>query len=119
MIVNKIEEAEAFETPEGVMKPLFVSEKMVVAHVDLPAGLKVTPHSHPGDGVLILTKGSLKLISEQTVILSPGDLAHIPANTEVGMECEEASSVIGISGPTGYSNLDEFRDFLRGIFPLR
>jgi quercetin dioxygenase-like cupin family protein len=64
MIFCKFEEAEPFETSEGVMRPIFASEKIAITHLEIPAGLEVKPHSHPGDGVLILIDGSIKLISE-------------------------------------------------------
>jgi len=73
MIVCKFEEAESFETSEGIMRPIFASENIAITHLEIPAGLEVKPHSHPGGGVLILIEGSVKLIAKYIVPMKPGD----------------------------------------------
>ncbi len=104
---NKMEE---FDTPEGIMKPLFVSEKIAIIHLKIPPGLKAEPHSHPKDGMIVLTKGRVKL---NDVELKAYDLAYIPASFEVGMECEEEAEAILISINPDYKSLDELKSILR------
>jgi len=41
MEVVRFNEMEEFNTPEGIMKPLFVSEKVAIIHLKIPPGLKV------------------------------------------------------------------------------
>jgi quercetin dioxygenase-like cupin family protein len=115
MKISRFEEAEGFETPEGIMRPLFASGKIAVTQLNIPAGLKVEPHSHPGDGIFILTEGSIELISEKTVTLRSGDLAYIPGNTEVGLESHEDSDAIILSVPSRYETIDEFREVLKSF----
>ncbi len=115
MIICKFEEAEPFGTSEGVMRPIFASEKIAITHLEMPGGLKVKPHSHPGDGILILTKGSVKLVSEEIAAMKPGDVTYVPANTEVGLESEEDSEAVILSVPSRYKTVEEFRDALRAI----
>ena len=115
MIVCKFEEAEPFETSEGVMRPIFASEKISRALLEIPAGLEVKPHSHAGDGVLILIEGSVKLISEEVAAMKPGDVTYVPANTVVGLESEEDSRAVILSVPSRYNTVEEFRDILRAL----
>lgn len=110
MEVVRFNEMEEFNTPEGIMKPLFVSEKIAIIHLKIPASLKVEPHSHPRDGIIALTKGGVKL---NDVELEAYDLAYIPANFEVGMECEEEAEAILISINPDYKSLDELKSILR------
>lgn len=113
MIICKFEEAESFETSEGIMRPIFASEKIAITHLEIPAGLRVKPHSHPGDGILILTEGSVKLVSKEVASIKPGDMTYVPANTEIGLESEEDSKAVILSVPSRYNNVEEFRDVLR------
>ena len=110
MEVVRFNEMEEFDTPEGIMKPLLVSEKIAVIHLKIPPGLKVEPRSHPRDGIIVLTKWGVKL---NNVELEACDLAYIPANFEVGMECEEEAEAILISINPDYKSLDELKSILR------
>ncbi|RLI81422.1 hypothetical protein DRP04_06190 [Archaeoglobales archaeon] len=110
MEVVRFNEMEEFDTPEGIMKPLFVSEKIAIIHLKIPPGLKVEPHSHPRDGIIALTKGRVKL---NNVELEAYDLAYIPANFKTEMECEEEAEVILISINPDYKSLDELKSILR------
>lgn len=116
MKICRFEEAESFQTPEGLMTPLFAYENVAITHLKVPAGLQVKPHSHPGDGMIFLTGGSLKLLGQETTDIKAGDLAFIPGETEVGLESLEDSEAIILSVPSRYSNVEEFRERLRSIF---
>ncbi len=110
MEVVRFEEMEEFNTPEGIMKPLFVSEKIAVIHLKIPAGLKVEPHSHPRNGMMILIKGRVKL---NDVELKVYDLVYIPANFEAGLECKEEAEAILVSIKPGYKSIEELKSILR------
>jgi len=110
MEVVRFNEMEEFNTPEGIMKPLFASKKIAIIHLKIPPGLKVEPHSHPKDGMIVLTKGRVKLNDAE---LEAYDLAYIPANFEVGMECEEEAEAILISISPDYKSLDKLKSILR------
>jgi quercetin dioxygenase-like cupin family protein len=116
MKICRFEEAESFQTPEGLMTPLFAYDNVAITHLKVPAGLQVKPHSHPGDGILILTAGSVKLLGREITDLKAGDLAFIPGETELGLESHEDSEAIILSVPSRYSNVEEFRERLRSIF---
>ena len=108
----RFDEMEEFNTPEGIMKQLFVSEKISIIHLKIPAGLKVEPHSHSRDGLMILIKGKVKL---NDIELKAIDLAYIPANFRVGMECKEEAESILISMNPEYKSLDELKSILRRL----
>ncbi|ACV24175.1 hypothetical protein [Methanocaldococcus fervens] len=110
MKVVRFDEMEEFNTPEGIMKPLFVSEKIAIIHLKIPSGLKVEPHSHPRDGMMYLIKGRVKL---NNLELNANDFAYIPANFEVGLECEDEAEAILISVNPEYKSLDELKSILR------
>lgn len=116
MKVCRFDELESFQTPEGVMTPIFAYDKAAVTNLKIPAGLRVRPHSHEGDGILILTRGAITLVGESAVVLRGGDLAFIPGGTEVGLESNEESEAIILSVPSRYSSVDEFRERLRSLF---
>lgn len=101
------------------MTPVFAYDKAAVTNLEIPAGLQVKPHSHPGDGILILKKGSVKLFGESAVVIKAGDLAFIPGGTEVGLESNEDSEAVILSVPSRYNSVEEFRERLRSLFPGR
>ncbi|MBC7114948.1 MAG: hypothetical protein PWR13_1253 [Archaeoglobi archaeon] len=116
MEIVRFDEMEKFNTPEGVMTPLFVSEKIAVIHFKFPAGLKVEPHSHPRDSVMVITKGKVRLRSEKgDVELGSRDLAYIPADFVTGLECEEEAEAIAITVGARYKTMDELKEILRRI----
>jgi quercetin dioxygenase-like cupin family protein len=55
--MKNIQEAEGLETPEGLMKPLIFGERLGVIHLEIPAGLEVSPHAHTTEGVLYCLSG--------------------------------------------------------------
>ncbi|NPU88290.1 hypothetical protein [Methanothrix sp.] len=116
MKVCRSDELESFQTPEGVMTPIFAYDKAAVTNLKIPAGLQVKPHSHEVDGILILTKGAITLVGESTVALRGGDLAFIPGGTEVGLESNEDSEAIILSVPSRYNSVDGFQERLRSLF---
>jgi quercetin dioxygenase-like cupin family protein len=115
MIISRFDELKEFQTSEGVMKPLFVSEELKVIHLKIPAGLKVRPHSHPSPGNLLLLKGAIKLNAVDPVLLQEGDVAHIPADYTVGLESETEAEALLISSPSGYKTIEELYERLEGF----
>lgn len=115
MIISRFNELKEFQTPEGIMKPLFVSEDLKVIHLKIPAGLEVRPHSHPNPGNIILLKGSVRLNAENPVLLQEGDSAHIPADYTVGLESEGEAEALLVSSPSGFRNIKELYKKLEGF----
>jgi quercetin dioxygenase-like cupin family protein len=84
--IRNIGEVEGLETSEGTMKPLIFGENLAVIHLEIPAGLEVSPHAHPGEGILYCLSGELEVISGgETVTLSSGTAMLVPSGKEVGI----------------------------------
>jgi len=107
MIISRFNEAREFQTPEGIMKPLFVSDELKVIFLRIPAGLKVHPHSHPGPGNFLLLKGSVILHANDPVLLQEGDFAHIPAGYAIGLESRTEAEALLISSPSSFHSIEE------------
>ena len=101
MIITRFDEAKEFPTSEGIIKPLFVSDSVKVVIVKIPAGHRVPLHSHTGPDNFLLLKGSVIVTSYESVLLSAGDFAHIPAGHPFSMESRTDSEAILISSRSG------------------
>jgi len=114
--IHRFDETESFNTPEGLIIPLFASKKISVMHIKIPAGLKVQPHSHKEDTILILIKGSIRLTGDEPINLMAGDLAYKSGDSLAGIECEEDSVAVVLTIPSSYENVEELCSALRSIF---
>lgn len=114
--IHRLEGSESFSTPEGIITPIFASQKISVMNIKLPAGLKVNPHSHNEDGILVVTTGAVRLTGDSTIDLKTGDLVYISGNTSAGLECDEAATALAISIPSNYKNVEELCNVLRSFF---
>lgn len=116
MEIYRAEESESFSTPEGIITPIFASQKISIMNIKIPAGLKVKPHSHSEDGILIVTNGSIRLTGDSTIDLKTGDLVSVSGNTSAGLECDEEATALAISVPSNYKNVEELCNVLRSFF---
>ncbi len=114
--IKNIQEAEGLETPEGLMKPLIFGERLGVIHLEIPAGLEVSPHAHTTEGVLYCLSGNLDVISEdETVILSSEAAMLVPPNTVIGIKNRSNTPVnaLLISSPPPVKSVEELKDILK------
>ena len=118
METKRLEEAEALETPEGVMRPLVFGEKLFVSHLEVPAGLEVPGHAHPGEGVLYGLSGELVAThgGGETKIAA-GTALHVSPGEEVGVRNPSDSPAAGllISSPPTVRSLEELKAMLGGM----
>jgi quercetin dioxygenase-like cupin family protein len=114
--IYRFENAESFPTPEGIITPIYASKKVAVMHIKLPAGLKVEPHSHDEDGILMVTKGSFRLTGDETIDLKSGDLVYVPEKVSAGIECDEDSEAVMLSVPSSYENVEALCSIMRSFF---
>ena len=62
-------------------------EKVLMAHIYLPAGPPAKRHAHPNEQISYVVKGRARVcIGNEEKIVGPGDVYIIPANTEHGGE---------------------------------
>ena len=113
--IRNIGEVEGLETSEGIMKPLIFGENLAVIHLEIPAGLEVSPHAHPREGVLYCLSGELEVISGgETVTLSNGTAMIVPSGTEVGIKNQKDAAVnaLLISSPPTVRSVEELRNII-------
>lgn len=114
--IKNIGEVEGLETSEGVMKPLIFGKKVAVIHLEIPAGLEVSPHAHSMEGVIYCLSGELEVISgSETVTLSSGTVMLVPPNVGVGIKNrgDEPVNAILISSPPPVKSAEELKNLLR------
>ena len=110
--IKSIDEVEGLETSEGVMKPLIFSEKVAVIHLEIPAGLELSPHAHSMEGVIYCLSGELEVISKsETMTVNSGTAMLIPSDTEVGIKNrgDEPVNAILISSPPPVKSAEELK----------
>ena len=114
--IRNVGEVEGLETSEGIMKPLIFGENLAVIHLEIPAGLEVSPHAHPGEGILYCLSGELEVISGgETATISSGTAMLVPSGTEVGIKNQKDAAVnaLLISSPPPVKSVEELKDLLR------
>ena len=118
--IKNISEIEGLETSEGVMKPLIFGEKVAVIHLEIPAGLELSPHAHSMEGVIYCLNGELEVISgssDETVTIRSGSAMLIPPGTEMGIKNRRDKPVnaILISSPPPVKSAEELKNLLLKI----
>jgi quercetin dioxygenase-like cupin family protein len=107
----KLEEVEGFDTLEGFMKPLSINEYVSVINTTIPPNMKVRPHAHKSNGVILVLKGSIDFVSDGTSFnLGQGSVAVIPAGTEVGLNNSiEPTELLMVSAPPSCKSVEELK----------
>ena len=114
--IKNIGEVEGLETSEGVMKPLIFGEKVAVIHLEIPAGLELSPHAHSTEGVIYCLSGELEVFSgDETETIGSGTAMLVPPNTEVGIKNQgnKTVNVILISSPPPVGSSEELKSLLK------
>ena len=116
--IKTISEVEGLETSEGVMKPLIFGDKVGIIHLEVPAGLELSPHAHSMEGIIYCLSGELEVISsDETVTISSGTAMLVPPNVAVGIKNRGHTpvNVILISSPPPVKSADELKNILLKI----
>ncbi len=116
--IKSISEVEGLETSEGIMKPLIFGEIVAVIHLEIPAGLEVSPHAHSMEGVIYCLNGELEVTSKsETVTIGGGTAMLVPPNVEVGIKnCGDGPvNAILISSPPPVKEAEELENLLLKI----
>ena len=114
--MKNIQEAEGLETPEGLMKPLIFGERLGLIHLNIPAGLEVSPHAHTTEGVLYCLSGDLDVITDDgAVTLSSEAAMLVPPDTKIGIKNRSNAPVnaLLISSPPPVKSVEELKDLLK------
>ncbi len=114
--IKNIDEVEGLETSEGVMKPLIFGERLAVIHLEIPAGLEVSPHAHSMEGVIYCLSGDLEVkFGSETVTIGGGTAMLVPPNTEVGIKNRQdaTANAILVSSPPPVRSAEELKNLLK------
>ncbi|TDA30317.1 MAG: hypothetical protein DSO04_06130 [Hadesarchaea archaeon] len=116
--VYRFKDADSFNTPEGVMTPLFVDEHVSITRLSLPPKLAVPAHSHKSNIVAVVLKGQLEVsLGNEKTALKAGDTFFATANTALGISnpSQKTAEVLAISYPSSYKSIEELKELLRSF----
>ena len=85
-----------------VLKEFMPSAKMLsFSWVHLKPGDSLLPHEHPMKGMIILTKGSVRLTGQKNLLLKEGDVVITPPFSSHGFDAIEESHGLSIQFEEG------------------
>ena len=115
MEIKKISDAERLETGEGIMRPLIFGENLGLFHLEIPPHLDISPHGHPGEGILYCLEGTLEVITKgRKTTVGDGTALLVNPNEEVGVKnlTDKPVKAILISSPPAVKSLEELKNLL-------
>ena len=75
--------------------PNIRGEKIEVGRFNYPAGTEGKLHSHPNEQIIVVVKGKAKFrVTGEEKVVVPGEVVHIPANTEHEVKILEDLEII-------------------------
>ena len=96
---------------------LITGEKMMLAHVYLKKGCIVPKHQHHNEQITYILEGALKFRlgedQKETVIVSAGEVLHIPGNLPHMAEALEDTLDVDVFSPPRQDWLDKTDDYFR------
>jgi quercetin dioxygenase-like cupin family protein len=116
--VYRVKDAESFDTPEGVMTPLFVGEQVSIIKLSLPPKLTVPAHSHKSNIVAVVMKGRLEVLhGNERVVLEEGDAFFAPSNVALGISnpSQGITEILAVSHPPSYKSVEELKELLKSF----
>jgi len=108
------------EVTDLLGRRLITGERIMLAQVYLDKGCVVPRHQHENEQVTYILKGALKFWvgEEQTeVVVSAGDVLHIPSNVPHKALALEDTLDVDIFAPPRQDWLDKTDDYLRNPDP--
>ncbi len=87
--------------PAGMSRQSIVGDQsMLCLHEAFP-NLKCKPHQHPAEQFSIMLTGRMRfVIGAETVVIGPGEIAHIPSGVEHSIESlDEYVRVLDVFAP--------------------
>lgn len=103
---------------ESISRRLFTGERMMLAHVYLDKGAIVPTHSHENEQITWILEGALRFwIGEQgsgdvqELVVSAGEVLHIPSNVPHKAEALEDTLDIDVFSPPRQDWLDGTDDY--------
>jgi quercetin dioxygenase-like cupin family protein len=96
---------------------LITGDRMMLAHVYLKKGCVVPKHQHTNEQLTYILEGALRFRigaeGEQVVVVSAGEVLHIPSNVWHEAEALEDTLDVDIFDPPRQDWLEKTDDYLR------
>jgi quercetin dioxygenase-like cupin family protein len=96
---------------------LITGERVMLAHVYLKKGCIVPKHQHHNEQITYILEGALKFWlgedQQETVIVSAGEVLHIPGNLPHQAEALEDTLDVDVFSPPRQDWLDHTDDYFR------
>ena len=109
------------EVAPGLSRTLITGDRMMLAHVYLKKGFVVPRHKHDNEQITYVLEGALKFwIGEdegQEVVVSTGEVLHIPSNVFHKAEALEDTLDVDVFSPPREDWLSGTDAYLRGHPP--
>ena len=116
--IFNIRDTEGIETGEGIMKPFLVTDNVSLIHLEIPAGMNITPHAHHRQGLLYCLDGELEIVSRnERFIIAGGTAAIVFPDIAIGVNNNSDSSAncLLISSPPAFKSAEELKERLKQI----
>jgi len=84
--VYKVDASPSMKTGEGIMRPFLFTDNVSLIHLEIPKDLRITPHTHPKQGLLYCLNGELEVFSDnERFIITGGTAVVVSPNTAIGV----------------------------------
>ena len=105
------------EVTAQLSRRLVTGDRVMLAHVYLNKGCVVPLHQHENEQITYILEGSLKFHvgeEQEEVVLTAGDVLHIPSNVPHKATALEDTLDVDIFSPPRQDWIDKTDDYLRG-----
>ena len=113
-----VEDMDREEVAPGLTRTLITGDRVMLAHVYLEKGFVVPRHSHDNEQITYVLDGALKFWigeeGEEVVVVSRGQVLHIPSNVFHKAEALEDTIDVDVFSPPREDWLRGTDAYLRG-----
>lgn len=96
-------EVAAQRVTEGIDRQIIWGDNVMLVRLTMAKGASVKTHAHPNEQMTYILKGKITFTyghqMENTVVLSAGDILHLPANVPHTAMCQEDTINVDIFSP--------------------
>jgi quercetin dioxygenase-like cupin family protein len=104
-----LDSLEGFSMGPITMQP-FAGDNLMIVRATLPAGSIAPRHSHPHEQMTMVVSGRLEMtLGDETAILGPGEVVHIPGGTEHEAKALENAVITDVFHPVREDFLEKIR----------
>jgi len=113
-----VDDMDREEVAPGLTRTLITGDRVMLAHVYLEKGFVVPRHAHDNEQITYVLEGALKFWigedEEEVVVVSTGQVLHIPSNVFHKAEALEDTVDVDVFAPPREDWLSGTDTYLRG-----